>query len=95
MAEIREEQSVAKEESRSHRARGHAPVNKTYASVAKADYEFARAQPQQCDIRMSEVYDALPFDNPGMCLSDAEIFKFCWLYHSGKKNNSKVSEVQG
>ena len=66
MAEIREEQSAAKEASRTHRARGHAPVNKTYASVAKADYEFARTEPARCDIRMADVYDALPFDNPGM-----------------------------
>ena len=36
----------------------------TYASVAKADYEFARTAPNQCDIRMADVYDALPFDNP-------------------------------
>ena len=45
----------------------------TYASVAKADYEFARTAPNQCDIRMADVYDALPFDNPGTIrCSDAE-----------------------
>jgi hypothetical protein len=49
--DIRSEQSVIHEESKAVRARGKSIVNKTFASLAKADYEFAQMAPLQCDIR--------------------------------------------
>ena len=57
----------------------------------QADYEFARTPPKQCDIRMSDVYDALPFDNP-----DGGVWKQGWdvRYDQAKvadpKNKLKV-----
>lgn len=62
--EIRKEQSVMKEESKAVRARGRSPVNKTFASIHKHDLTFAQTPPSQCDIRMADVYDRIPFDNP-------------------------------
>lgn len=53
-----------REESKAIRAKGSGPVNKTFASIAKGDFTFAQTPPAQCDIRMSDVYDKLAFDNP-------------------------------
>ncbi len=61
---IRSEQAVIKEESKAVRARGRSAVNKTFASVARSDLEFAQSAPLQCEIRMSDVYDEISFDNP-------------------------------
>jgi alpha-mannosidase II len=62
--ELRKEQIVIREESKAVRAKGKSLVNKTFASIHRADFEFAREKPLQCDIRMADVYDNLPFDNP-------------------------------
>ena len=61
--ELRKEQVVIREESKAVRAKGKSPVNKTFASIHRGDFEFARQKPAQCDIRMVDVYDKIPFDN--------------------------------
>ena len=62
--DLRKEQAVMREESKAVRAKGKSTVNKTFASIHRSDFEFARQKPLQCDIRMSDVYEKLPFDNP-------------------------------
>ncbi len=64
VGEMQKEQKVMREESKAIRAKGRGPVNKTFASIAKGDMAFAQTAPAQCDIRMNDVYDSLPFDNP-------------------------------
>ena len=61
--ELRKEQSDIRQESKAVRAKGKSPVNKTFASIHRSDFEFARQKPAQCDIRMADVYDSIPFDN--------------------------------
>ena len=63
VGELRKQQVVIKEESKAVRAKGKSPVNKTFASVAKGDLQFPSIKPQQCDIRMDDVYEKLKFDN--------------------------------
>ena len=62
--ELKQEQVIIREESKAIRAKGKSPVNKTFASIQRNDFEFARQKPLQCDIRMADVYDKIPFDNP-------------------------------
>ena len=62
--ELQQEQVIIREESKAIRAKGKSPVNKTFASIQRNDFEFARQKPLQCDIRMADVYDKIPFDNP-------------------------------
>ncbi len=71
--EMQQEQKTMREESKAIRARGQAPVNKTFASIAKGDLAFAQTPPAQCDIRMSDVYDKISFDNP-----DGGVWKQGW-----------------
>ena len=54
---------IIKEESKSIRAKGKSPVNKTFASIAKVDLQFPSVKPSQCDIRMDDVYDKIQFKN--------------------------------
>ena len=42
VVELRKEQAVIREESKAVRAKGKSPVNKTFASIHKSDFEFAR-----------------------------------------------------
>ena len=58
-----EELGKEKSKSRAVRAKGKSSVNKTFASIHKSDFEFARQKPAQCDIRMADVYESIPFDN--------------------------------
>ena len=46
--ELRKEQVVIREESKAVRAKGKSPVNKTFASIHRSDFEFARQKPAQC-----------------------------------------------
>ena len=62
--ELKSEQAEIRKESKAVRAKGAGPVNKTFASIAKNDFTFARTPPSQCDIKMSDVYQDLRFDNP-------------------------------
>ena len=62
--DLKKEQAVMREESKAVRAKGKSSVNKTFASIHRSDFDFARQKPLQCDIRMADVYDKLPFDNP-------------------------------
>lgn len=63
VVELRKEQVVIREESKAVRAKGKSPVNKTFASIHRADFEFARNSPAQCDYRMADIYQKIPFDN--------------------------------
>ena len=58
-----EELGKEKSKSRAVRAKGKSSVNKTFASIHKSDFEFARQKPAQCDIRIVDVYESIPFDN--------------------------------
>ena len=62
--DLKKEQAVMREESKAIRAKGKSSVNKTFASIHRTDFDFARQKPSQCDIRMADVYDKIPFDNP-------------------------------
>ena len=75
--DLRKEQAVMREESKAVRAKGKSTVNKTFASIHRSDFEFARQKPLQCDIRMSDVYEKLPFDNPVR-------FNFEFIFHITK-----------
>ena len=61
--ELRNQQVIIKEESKSIRAKGKSSVNKTFASIAKVDLQFPSVKPSQCDIRMDDVYDKIQFKN--------------------------------
>ena len=50
--ELRQAQAVIKSESKAVRAKGRSPVNKTFASVSKADLVFASIPASQCDIQV-------------------------------------------
>ena len=63
VAELRKQQVIIKEESKSIRSKGKSPVNKTFASIAKADLQFPSVKPSQCDIQMDDVYDKIKFQN--------------------------------
>merc|ERR1712038_1468551 len=63
VAELRKQQVIIKEESKSIRSKGKSPVNKTFASIAKVDLQFPSVKPSQCDIRMDDVYDKIEFRN--------------------------------
>eukprot|EP00095_Tigriopus_kingsejongensis_P010888 maker-scaffold1216_size55193-snap-gene-0.9 protein:Tk10888 transcript:maker-scaffold1216_size55193-snap-gene-0.9-mRNA-1 annotation:"alpha-mannosidase 2" len=71
--DLRGQQIILREEAKVVRSQGQATINKTFASIFKADYEFAQSAPNTCDIRMSDVYEQIPFDNP-----DGGVWKQGW-----------------
>jgi len=69
VTQMQKEQKEIHEENR--RQGGHRPgggsgfqVNKTFASIARTDLDFAAQPPSKAELRMCEVYEAVPFDNP-------------------------------
>ena len=54
--ELRREQAVIKTESKAVRAKGRSTVNKTFASVSKADLVFASLPVSQCDIQVECIH---------------------------------------
>lgn len=88
--ELKSEQSEIRKESKLIRAKGKSTVNKTFASINRGDFEFARVKPNQCDIRMSDVYEKIPFDNP-----DGGVWKQGWdiSYDKSQWNSEKKLKV--
>ena len=54
-------------------------MNWLIAQISKADYTFAQTAPKSSDIRMSDVYDGLKFDN-----QDGGAWKQGWDVKYGK-----------